>query len=356
VAACLNYQVTSSGVVFHKFPCDIARLNVWTDIVCRWNSGKPWSPNSRTIICSDHFLRECYQRDLRLLCDAGFSSKYARLKPDAVPSILDPGSSPSETADGLTPDAVSPYLVPRSSPPQRADGSCVNPRRTGGGDHCSSSTVSRDNGLPMVNTWDDASEAPTYESSPDAPVAREEPVGQNQDNAVCLSQSGDQASTRGPGCNRSTAASCDTVSATTGIDGHSGPHLEPPICHICMWVVTRGTPTLYADKAVQAFEKLCQTSTENPALPIFLAPSETSNTDFMDFDEDMCPEPNLLDECYRPDNSFNFDDEPDSSDTSICSKDSVDSDGGTDVEYVSTITLKKPELNFMSRIKLGLPI
>ncbi|KAG0434766.1 hypothetical protein HPB47_018899 [Ixodes persulcatus] len=112
VASCLNYQLTSSGVVFHKFPRDSARLIVWTDIVCRWNSGKPWSPNSRTMICSDHFMPECYQRDLRLLCDAGFSTKYARLKPNA-------------------PDAVSSYLAPQSSPPQTADGSCVKRRRTG---------------------------------------------------------------------------------------------------------------------------------------------------------------------------------------------------------------------------------
>ncbi|CAN7940509.1 unnamed protein product [Ixodes pacificus] len=120
----------------------------------------------------------------------------------------------------------------------------------------------------MVTTWDDDSEAPTYESSLDAPVAREEPVGQNQANSACLSKSGDQASASGPGCNSSTAASCDTVSATTAIDGHFRPHLEPPICHIRMRVVTRGTPTLYADKAVQAIEELCQTSTENQALPI----------------------------------------------------------------------------------------
>ncbi|XP_042142976.1 uncharacterized protein LOC120836332 [Ixodes scapularis] len=245
VAACLNYQLTSAGVVFHKFPRDSARLIVWTDIVRRWNSEKPWSPKSRTMICSDHFLPECYQRDLRLLCDAGFSTKYARLEPNAVPSIL----------------------VPRSSPPQTADESCVKRRRTGSGDHCSSSTLSKDSSLPMVTTWDDDSEAPTYESSLDVPVAREEPVGQNQAKTACLSQSGNQASASGPGCNSSTAASCDTVPATTAIDGHFGPHLESSICHICMCVVTRGTPTLSVDKAVQAFEELCQTSTENPALP-----------------------------------------------------------------------------------------
>ncbi|CAN8013824.1 unnamed protein product [Ixodes persulcatus] len=240
VASCLNYQLTSPGVVFHKFPRDSARLIVWTDIVRRWNSGKPWSPNSRTMICSDHFLPECYQRDLRLLCDAGFSTKYARLKPNAVPSILDPGSSPSVTADGLTPDAVSSYLVPRSSPPQTADGSCVKRRRTGSGDHCSSSTVSKDSGLPMVTTWDDDSEAPTYGSSLDAPVAREEPVGQNQANTACLSQSRDQASASGPGCSSSTVASCDT-------DGHDGPNAvqmmaildrtwsHPSATSVCVW-------------------------------------------------------------------------------------------------------------------------
>ncbi|KAM7293564.1 uncharacterized protein ISCGN_026694 [Ixodes scapularis] len=266
------------------------------------------------------------------------------------------------------------------------------------GDHCSSSssTVSKSSSLPVVTTWDDDSKAPTYESSLDAPVAREEPVGQNQARTACLSQSGDQASASGPGCNSSTAALCDTVPATTAIDGHFEPHLEPPICHICMCVVTRGTPTLSVDKAVQAFEELCQTSTENPALPTSsgmvgqsplgsepavpgspqqaqensadveqelrqwcstptedktpsplslerdatpepsepgASPSDTSYTEaaFLDSDEDICPEPDLLDESYRPDNSFNSDDEPDS-DTSIWSNDSVHSDGATDVD------------------------
>lgn len=87
------------------------------------------------------------------------------------------------------------------------------------------------------------------------------------------------------------------------------------------------------------------------------SPSDTSYTEaaFLDSDEDICPEPDLLDESYRPDNSFNSDDEPDS-DTSIWSNDSVHSDGATDVEYVSTVIFQKPELHFMNRIKLGLPI
>ncbi|KAM7293353.1 uncharacterized protein ISCGN_026483 [Ixodes scapularis] len=63
------------------------------------------------------------------------------------------------------------------------------------------------------------------------------------------------------------------------------------------------------------------------------SPSDTSYTEaaFLDSDEDICPEPDLLDESYRPDNSFNSDDEPDS-DTSIWSNDSVHSDGATDVD------------------------
>lgn len=54
--------------------------------------------------------------------------------------------------------------------------------------------------------------------------------------------------------------------------------------------------------------------------------------------------------------TLNSDDKPDSSDTSIWSNDSVHSDGGTDVEYVSNAIFQKPELHFMNRIKLGLAI
>ncbi|KAG0444960.1 hypothetical protein HPB47_010824, partial [Ixodes persulcatus] len=145
----------------------------------------------------------------------------------------------------------------------------------------------------------------------------------------------------------------DTVSATTAIDGHFGPHLEPPICHICMRVVTRGvvvqsssgrgsavpeSPQQAEENSADVAQQLrqwCSTPTEDETpSPLSLerdvtpepsepgaSPSDTSYTeaDFVD--------PDLLDESYRPDNSFNSDDEPDSSDSSIWSNDSVHSDG-----------------------------
>lgn len=88
VRCCSNYQLYSPGVSFHKFPRDAARRKLWMDVVVRWNSGRPLSENRRALVCSDHFLPECYDRNLRVLADAGFSTKFARLKMDAVPSVL----------------------------------------------------------------------------------------------------------------------------------------------------------------------------------------------------------------------------------------------------------------------------
>lgn len=95
VAACSRCQLSSPGVIFHSLPADTERRKLWTDAVHRSGCEKPLSPTARLLICSDHFLPECYERDLRLLADTGFSTKYAKLKTDAVPSIF-PGRAPSE--------------------------------------------------------------------------------------------------------------------------------------------------------------------------------------------------------------------------------------------------------------------
>lgn len=85
--------------LFHRFPGDIERRKLWTDALYLWDPEKSLSPTARILICSDHFLPECYERNMRVLADCGFSTKYAKLKPDAVPSIFARGTA-SPTADG----------------------------------------------------------------------------------------------------------------------------------------------------------------------------------------------------------------------------------------------------------------
>lgn len=128
VAGCSRYQLSSPGVIFHSFPADTERRKLWTDAVHRSDSGKPpLSPTARLLICSDHFLPECYERDLHLFADAGFSTKYAKLKPDAVPSIF-AGRTPSE------------------------DGTCVKRRRTPCSTYFSSVTPCVLSALASANT------------------------------------------------------------------------------------------------------------------------------------------------------------------------------------------------------------
>lgn len=67
--------------------------------VHRSDCEKPFLPMTQLLICSDHFSPKCYTRDLCLLADTGFPTKYAKLKPDDVPSIFT-GRAPSETKDG----------------------------------------------------------------------------------------------------------------------------------------------------------------------------------------------------------------------------------------------------------------
>ncbi|CAN7938558.1 unnamed protein product, partial [Ixodes hexagonus] len=203
VTACSNYQLHSPGVVFHRFPRDSARRKVWVDTVCQWNSGKPLSPTHRTLICSDHFLPECYIRDRRFLAKAGFSTKYARLELDAVPSIPPARMAPKTTADRL----------------------CVKYYQWDG------STASAGDGLPTGATHDGTTDKDTAEhgSLLDEPMAEEEPVGIYQDQAASA-----------PGCNSSTATTCDILSADAPSDCNSQQDLEPPMGQMCLHMLTRG--------------------------------------------------------------------------------------------------------------------
>lgn len=99
VTGCSHYQLSSPGVIFHAFPAaGSERRKLWTDAVYGSGSQKSLSPTARKLVCSDHFLPECYERNLRVLADAGVSTKFTRLKPDAVPSIF-PGKTTPKTAD-----------------------------------------------------------------------------------------------------------------------------------------------------------------------------------------------------------------------------------------------------------------
>lgn len=99
VTDCSHYQLSSPGVLFHAFPpAGSERRKLWTDAVNGSGSTKPLSPTARILVCSDHFLPECYEKNLRVLADGGLSTKHSRLKLDAVPSVFRGKTSP-KTAD-----------------------------------------------------------------------------------------------------------------------------------------------------------------------------------------------------------------------------------------------------------------
>ncbi|KAG0441623.1 hypothetical protein HPB47_015903 [Ixodes persulcatus] len=85
---------------FHQFPRDEKRRKVWVDAVRRTDFGRPWTPSSNAKLCSEHFTPDSYARDLRLLSAAGFSTKHASLRKDAVPSLFAyrPPAAPARAA------------------------------------------------------------------------------------------------------------------------------------------------------------------------------------------------------------------------------------------------------------------
>ncbi|KAH8027340.1 hypothetical protein HPB51_004692 [Rhipicephalus microplus] len=86
----------SRGISFHEFPITDVR-NLWLKNIHRQAEGpgkQPWLPNDRSKVCSLHFRPEDYRE----------STKYRRLKPDAVPTLF--------------PDFPT-YLQPAPSQPRR---------------------------------------------------------------------------------------------------------------------------------------------------------------------------------------------------------------------------------------------
>ena len=75
-----------SGKSFFTFPhkeTDKARRNVWIAKVKRVSS---WEPKKTTVLCSDHFTRDCFQVDPELVKRLGLK-RNARLNNDAVPTL-----------------------------------------------------------------------------------------------------------------------------------------------------------------------------------------------------------------------------------------------------------------------------
>ncbi|KAL1490193.1 hypothetical protein ABEB36_012926 [Hypothenemus hampei] len=62
------------GLTFHNFPKDAKRREFWIKFV-----KKPdWVPNKRSLLCSNHFVEECFNRT---------SKVQVRLRPTALPTV-----------------------------------------------------------------------------------------------------------------------------------------------------------------------------------------------------------------------------------------------------------------------------
>lgn len=85
---CTKNPVRNPELRFHQFPRDRKRHKVWVGAVRRIDFGRPLTPSSNAKLCSQHFTSDTYTRDLRLLTVAGFTTKQASLKNDAVPSLF----------------------------------------------------------------------------------------------------------------------------------------------------------------------------------------------------------------------------------------------------------------------------
>ncbi|XP_063242354.1 zinc finger protein 70-like isoform X3 [Bacillus rossius redtenbacheri] len=64
-----------SKVTFHRFPKDAARRAAWIQAVHKKN----WSPTTNSVLCSDHFTEDCFDR---------ISSFMVRMREYAVPSVF----------------------------------------------------------------------------------------------------------------------------------------------------------------------------------------------------------------------------------------------------------------------------
>eukprot|EP00105_Crassostrea_gigas_P001462 XP_011413654.1 PREDICTED: THAP domain-containing protein 10 [Crassostrea gigas] len=83
VAGCSKRQTDDVSV--HSFPKDNRQRAAWTRFVKLTRAD--WTgPSQYTVICSEHFNEECYERQHFLLKDFGITTK-KRLVPGSVPSI-----------------------------------------------------------------------------------------------------------------------------------------------------------------------------------------------------------------------------------------------------------------------------
>lgn len=83
VAGCSKRQTDDVSV--HSFPKDERQRAAWTRFVKLTRAD--WTgPSQYTVICSEHFNEECYERQHFLMKDFGIPTK-KRLVPGSVPSI-----------------------------------------------------------------------------------------------------------------------------------------------------------------------------------------------------------------------------------------------------------------------------
>ena len=83
VAGCSKRQ--SDGVSVHMFPKDERQRAAWIGFVKLTRAD--WTgPSQYTVICSNHFNPECYEKQCTLMVEFGISTK-KRLVPGSIPSI-----------------------------------------------------------------------------------------------------------------------------------------------------------------------------------------------------------------------------------------------------------------------------
>ncbi|XP_075549761.1 uncharacterized protein LOC142583253 [Dermacentor variabilis] len=81
---CQSEQSKKSSVSFFRFPKDPVKRKAW-----EMNMGrKDWHASDASLLCSEHFMPDCYNEDLRLLAEFRIPVKKLRLRPDAVPTVF----------------------------------------------------------------------------------------------------------------------------------------------------------------------------------------------------------------------------------------------------------------------------
>ncbi|XP_072144304.1 uncharacterized protein [Dermacentor andersoni] len=81
---CQSEQSKKSSVSFFRFPKDPVKRKAW-----EMNMGrKDWHASDASLLCSEHFMPDSYNEDLRLLAEFRIPVKKLRLRPDAVPTVF----------------------------------------------------------------------------------------------------------------------------------------------------------------------------------------------------------------------------------------------------------------------------